>query len=44
MSHVGKLHQMPKQICMVGTDTLGKTLSTHSAENSALTLFGKMYE
>lgn len=27
---------MPKQICMVYTDTLGKALTTHLAENCAL--------
>lgn len=35
---------MPKRICMVNTDTLGKALTTHSAENCALALFAKIYE
>lgn len=44
MSRTGELYQMPKQICMVHIDTLGKALTTHSAENCALTLFAKIDE
>ena len=44
MSHTEDLYQMPKQILMVYTDTLGKSLTTHSAENCALALFAKIYE
>lgn len=44
MSHIEEFYQMTKQIRMVYTDTLGKALTTHSAEKGALIRFAKIYE
>ena len=41
---MGKLYQMPTRICMVYTDTLGKALAKHLAENCDLTLLAKICE